>query len=82
MKKSELNQALREELERRREALRYHISAGEKGAAWCVANQIAGVVNFAERLDLLTWDQARDIREEACNAALYGFRVEAEDEPA
>lgn len=82
MKKRELEEAFRQEMERRREALRHHIGNGNKDAAWCVANQIAGVVNFAVRLDLLTWEQVRDISQEAQDAALYGFRADGEDCPA
>ena len=82
MKKSEMQKALRDELELHRRLLRNYIQEGEKEFARMQANRIAGVASLAERLGLLDAQQAEDIQKEASDAAIYGFRVDAGDEPA
>lgn len=69
MKRTEMNEAFRRELENLREHLAADIRAGRKVNARWDAERIAGAAGLARRLGLLDWDELEHLCGEARDAA-------------
>ena len=88
MKRAEMNEAFRLELEKLRERLAADLRAGRRVNARWDAEQIAGAAGLARRLGLLDWEALDHLCEEAREAARRAMEPgpeedqDGEDEPA